>query len=422
MKPNSGVASPASSYLSLPPNLLKKYNALILSNPSTVSQVESTLRSLTYFLPGARLHDSELASESIYTLTNLLSLYHDTILARSPAPGALSKVDPHAKYAKFWMNRSRLYTYLARLLKTVQYTELLWEMVGRRKGGERGRWRTVVFLESVKAILRLCLCWVTGGRWVLSSPLPDREDIKEIQSEQPERDINEWLENGSDPFHGKNDHPTRWENGLATPPLSDNEKLPNQSSQTHSRTNTPPSSSYSPTSSFVLPRTNITLPALPTSTSISTYLSEKTLFPSSIRLPATLVHRLTSSQSQLAELLYILRPLIFAILMSRAASRHVPQSPEIPSQNIGRPSWKRGWMPWVIGIGLDWGSQQLMKRDIERRVPGGLRGLSDVEKEEFKKRRTGLGWWIMRGAFYENFTRYVATLLLQTSPSLPYKS
>jgi len=68
-------------------------------------------------------------------------------------------------------------------------------------------------------------------------------------------------------------------------------------------------------------------------------------------------------------------------------------------------------MPWIVGLGMEWGSRQLMKRDIERRVPGGLRGLSEVEKNEVKSRGYGMGWWVMRGAFYETFTRnYILSL------------
>lgn len=49
-------------------------------------------------------------------------------------------------------------------------------------------------------------------------------------------------------------------------------------------------------------------------------------------------------------------------------------------------------------------SRQLAKNDVKENVPGGLRGLSAVEKEESVKRGGGLAWWGMRGAFYENVT------------------
>jgi hypothetical protein len=33
--------------------------------------------------------------------------------------------------------------------------------------------------------------------------------------------------------------------------------------------------------------------------------------------------------------------------------------------------------------------------------------LTALEKEELKRRGWSLGWWLMRGAFYETFTKYV---------------
>ena len=415
-----------SALLSLPPALLKKYNSLILTNPSTVTQIESTLRSLTYLLPGARLNDSELASESIYSFTNLLSLYHDSVLAKSPThTTSIKSNNAHARYTKFWTARSKLYRYLARILNTIQYTELLWEMIGRRKGGERGRWRVVVFLESFKAIIRICLCWLTGGRWVLSSPLPDREDVKEPQQpQQTDDNYTEWLEQEKTQPVDK-DRLTRWENGLATPPMSDSEKAASSSSSPHHEPSQPAQSTQSsqpnPPSSYTLPRTNITLPSLPSASQIASYLSSRTLSPSSLRPAQTLLHRLTSRQSQIAELLYILRPLIFALLMQRLATRHVSKTPNPPSAALGRPAWKSEWMPWIIGLGMEVTSRQLMKRDIEARVPGGLRGLSEVEKEEVKRRGWSMGWWVMRGAFYETYTRYIIPLFFLISPTLTHR-
>jgi peroxin-16 len=43
--------------------LLAQYEAFLVDNVSTISSVESTLRTLTWFLPG-RFKDAELASEA----------------------------------------------------------------------------------------------------------------------------------------------------------------------------------------------------------------------------------------------------------------------------------------------------------------------------------------------------------------------
>ncbi len=49
-------------------------------------------------------------------------------------------------------------------------------------------------------------------------------------------------------------------------------------------------------------------------------------------------------------------------------------------------------------------ARQLGKADVRESVVGGVRGLSGVEREEWKRRGWGVAWWGMRGAFYENVT------------------
>jgi peroxin-16 len=137
-----------------------------------------------------------------------------------------------------------------------------------------------------------------------------------------------------------------------------------------------------------MPRTGLSLPTLPDASSISSYLISKVLTADDIKPPKTLLHRVTG-QGQLAELLYILRPLIYAMALQKWRGK------------------KSSWTPWLIGFGMEYGCRQLAKRDFRERVAGGLRGLTGLEREELKKRGWGLGWWIMRGAFYENITKYV---------------
>ncbi|KAA8567760.1 hypothetical protein EYC84_008227 [Monilinia fructicola] len=133
------------------PNALHLYSDFILKNQSSVTQIESALRSLTYIIPG-RFRDAELASESLHSSIQLLSLYHDTLLSRalSKLPG-MPRQNAHNRYTKYWVKGNRMYRRIAMLLSMIQYTELLWEMMAKRKG-EKIRWRVVVFLEFIKAI------------------------------------------------------------------------------------------------------------------------------------------------------------------------------------------------------------------------------------------------------------------------------
>ncbi|KAJ9602006.1 hypothetical protein H2200_013565 [Cladophialophora chaetospira] len=373
-------------------NLPTTYSNYVAANSSSVSTIESSLRSLTYLLPGARLHDTELASESVHTFVQLLSIYHDhilknraTILALSPTVLkanniGLQRPKPslHARYTTFWTSSSSLYTKIATVLKIAQYTELLWEMIARRRGGEKARWRVVVVLESFKAICRLLLMRLTNLRPTVTPPLPLREDFAPLESEEPDE---EFVENElySDNFDVKN---VLGDAGVPTPPLSDSGK--------HAP------SSMSITEPFSMPRTGFTLPTIPSPETVSAYLFNHVLTADDVKPAKQLLHRLTTMRGQAAEVMYTLRPLIYALLMQRIARTYGYEGNK----------WKRHWTPWLVGISIEYASRQLAKRDVAARIPGGARsGLSALEREELKKRGWNLAWWGMRGAFYENVTK-----------------
>lgn len=227
----------------------------------------------------------------------------------------------------------------------IKYTELLWEMIARRRG-EKVRWRVIVLIEGLKALCRLILLHLTNSRPLVSPPLPEREvDPRPAEEEDDEGD---W--NGMD---------------------------------------TPKSEKPSPETSWTMPRTGLSLPNLPEATDISNFLISKVLTADDVKAPRTLLHRI-SGMGQVAEVMYILRPLIYALALQRWSGN------------------KKSWTPWLIGFGMEYGSRQLAKKDFRNRVAGGLRGLTGLERDELKKRGWSMGWWTMRGAFYENITKYVA--------------
>ncbi|KAF2203297.1 peroxisomal membrane protein pex16 [Delitschia confertaspora ATCC 74209] len=328
--------------LLLPPKWLGMYSEFITKNAGAVSQIESALRSLTYIIPG-RYRESEIASESLHSGIQLVSLYHDSLLAKAMAriPGPQKQhPSPHNRYTKFWTDRSPTYKRIALLLQMIQYTELLWEMAAKRKG-ETVRWRVIVMLEVVKAFCRLLLMRLTNSRPLLSPPLPQREVDPST------------LEDSSTSS-----------NGMDTPPTEEAAEAEN----------------------WTMPRTGLSMPSLPDSSDISSYLLSKVLTADDIKPPKALLHRV-SGKGEIAEILYILRPVVYAL-----ALQHF---------NGDRKSWR----PWLIGLSIEYGARQLAKKDFQERLAGGLRGLTGLERQELKKRGWALGWWMMRGAFYENITK-----------------
>ena len=105
-----------------------------------------------------------------------------------------------------------------------------------------------------------------------------------------------------------------------------------------------------------------------------------------VKPPKALLHRV-SGMGEAAEIIYILRPVVYAL-----AAQHWSKD-------------KNSWRPWVLGAAVEYGARQLAKRDFAERVAGGLRGLTGLEREELKKRGWAFAWWGMRGAFYENITK-----------------
>ncbi|KAF2421210.1 peroxisomal membrane protein pex16 [Tothia fuscella] len=348
--------------LSLPPKWLNQYGDFIIKNSSAVSQIESALRSLTYIIPG-RFRDAEIASETVHSSVQLLSLYHDSLLARAIArfPGAKPHASPHTRYTRFWTQKSPTYRRLALILQMIQHTQLLWEMVAKRRG-DQTRWRVVVMLEMVKALCRLLLLRLTNSRPLLSPPLPEREDPS--SSEEP----------------------------ASAPPTSEEEDLVFGEK----------SNSSSDDARWTMPRTGLSLPTLPQSSDISSYLLSKVMTADDVKPPKALLHRVTG-KGELAEMLYIIRPVLYALAMQH---------------------WRgdrRSWRPWLMGVSVEYGARQLAKKDFQERVTGGLRGLTGLEREELKKRGWALGWWTMRGAFYENITKawiHAVTTKLKNKPLL----
>lgn len=262
-----------------------------------------------------------------------------------------------------------------------EYTQLLWEMVAKRRGGEKTRWRVVVLLEMVKAFCRLVLTRLTNSRPLVSPPMPQREDFAPTDAESDtneefsEQDLK--MVDDVNTFDAKD---AFGEAGVPTPPLSESDKVPIVASS----------------EPFNMSRTGITLPILPTPESISSYLLSHVRTSDDVKPAKQLLHRLTSLQGQAAEVLYILRPVIYAILMQRLAKRYGYEGT----------TWKKNWSPWLAGISIEYFSRQLAKHDLSNRVPGrAWSGLSALEKEELKKRGWNMAWWTMRGAFYENITK-----------------
>lgn len=330
-QPKKRTTNPITAVLSLPPRWLHAYSDFITKNAHQVSQIESALRSLTYIIPG-RFRDAEIASETLHSGVQLLSLYHDSVLLRASSRGSALTPripSPHARYTRFWTGKSTLYRRVALLLQIVQYTELLWEMAAKRKG-EKVRWRVIMLLEAIKAVCRLVLLRVTNSRPLVTPALPEREPIpaepgtasddsalRELMGEEVESPMEL---NGT----AKAAHETEW----------------------------------------TMPRTGSSLPSLPSPGDISSYLLGRVLTADDIK-PATKLLNTLQGKAHAAEVLHILAPLVYVVALARSKDK------------------KKSWTPWLIGIGMEYAARQIRDRSYRTTA---------LEREEWTKRGWAMGW------------------------------
>jgi peroxin-16 len=179
---------------------------------------------------------------------------------------------------------------------------------------------------------------------------------------------------------------------LVTPPLPERELVPEEASQEEDEFAEDRSTTSDRTAEakeYKMKRTGLHLPTLPNPSDISSYLLSKVLTADDIKAPTALLNKVNGS-AQLAEWLHILQPVVYAIAMSRSKD-------------------KKNWQPWLLGLSIEYAARQLRK--------DGLRTTA-LERKEWSKRGWAMGWWTMRGAFYENITKGFLTSTSQRLPSL----
>ncbi|SGZ21106.1 BQ5605_C021g09334 [Microbotryum silenes-dioicae] len=371
---------------------------LIISKATRISSIESSLRSLTWFLPG-RFQDSELASEALYTVLNILGAYHDSVLLRTVS-GLPSPVRPpsslHARYTRHYVQTSSTYHLLARLLCLLSYSELLLEMGIRKRVGRKQAEQAVIAIEATKAALRLGLMRTTQGRSAVNPPIAEREiDPSVLDLHRPHL-----VRSSSNPrisFEATKDHPRSAADVLLGKNGQDGTN-PEQDEDPEK-----------PLDYWTGPRTGVTrstiahlrggvdeddpLPGTSIAKgkdAVKDYLMTRVLTVEDVKKPEDLVGK-TKGLGRLAEVIWILRPLIYVLAMRKYGQRHT--------------------LPYLLSLALEYLAFSLRKSSTRQQAGTKASGPmlphapSELEKAETKKRANAFWWYLLRGPVWETWTK-----------------
>ncbi|VVC31267.1 Peroxisome membrane protein, Pex16 [Cinara cedri] len=130
-------------HLSLPTLkiLYKHYINWVSSHPERITDLESSIKWISYFLAG-RINNSTLLSELIYSMSNFMLLFNDQIILNIDK----KSTPTNDKGNKKIFSPENIKCFLTML----EYIEVFIEVSAKKLWGSKGRWIIIVLLQTLK--------------------------------------------------------------------------------------------------------------------------------------------------------------------------------------------------------------------------------------------------------------------------------
>ncbi|KAL3618693.1 hypothetical protein CASFOL_037512 [Castilleja foliolosa] len=331
---------------------MEAYKRWVQKNRDYVHSLESLANGLTWLLP-ERFSESEIGPEAGFVefwLTSLLGIIttiNEHILESTPT---------HTRTGHLESSSSFPFSMCITLLKDL---ETLVEVIAQQFYGEDKKWNIMAITESIKVLLRLAILRKSGYKMLLQGGESINEG-NESNDLDPRRNgllLEPGLHGVTKNYHGQ----TSWNlEGRALSALTKfGENARAVSEPTWLRR-------AQHQQAIVEPPT----PVSETPTSLSTFLSEKGI---------------SGGLFLTGEVMFIIRPLVFVMLIRKYGVR--------------------SWFPWLTSLVVDLiGHGIVSSVTILQRNSNNFH-LSNLEKNELKRRKLLWALYLMRDPFFSKYTR-----------------
>ncbi|KAG8391738.1 hypothetical protein BUALT_Bualt01G0218300 [Buddleja alternifolia] len=305
------------------------------------------IQGLTWFLP-ERFSESEIGPEAVTSILGIITAVNEHILDTTPIQTRTGPVE----------SSSFPFSLCITLLKDL---ETLVEVVAQQFYGEEKKWNFIAITEAIKGLLRLAMLRNSGYKMLLhgGESINDGKDPDDSNARG----------NGPLPRPGqqgvsgilKNHHgPAPWDlEGRALSAL-------NRFGE-NARTVSAPTWLNRVHHQQAIMEPPMTVAETP---SLSTFLSEKGI-PGGLLL--------------MGEVMFILRPLIYVLLIRKYGTR--------------------SWFPWLTSLGVDLVGNGIISFVTSLRRNNKEFRLSNLEKNELKRRKLLWMLYLMRDPFFTKYTR-----------------